>query len=156
MTIQLFYNSSFPECPANEIQDYQIIIMNMNDSSVSNLTQLIPARDISIIKHPTTALVMMCAKDCFNTDFCIGEVLVTEAEVGYRDKKGYAMVIGEEHNKALAIASLDALLQSHDNSLPVSIEQLLALAKAEQLEKNLLEKKLIASTKVSFENMVKG
>lgn len=130
--------------------------MKMALPAVTNLLELLPAKDLLFIKQPETALVMMCAKDCFNVDFCLGEVQVTEAEVEYCGKKGYAMVLGEDPARALAIASLDAFFQGPNKEHQAEIEHFLALASEEIIIKEKNEEKLIASTKVSFENMVKG
>jgi phosphonate C-P lyase system protein PhnG len=150
------YNSLTERSPAGLIQEFQPIVMKMDIPAVTNLLELLPAKDLIIIKQPATALVMICTSDCFNTDFCLGEALVTEAVVEYNDKHGYAMVLGDDHTRALAIASLDAFFQGSDKEHQAQIEHFLASASKKTTEKDEKEKKLVASTRVNFENMVKG
>jgi phosphonate C-P lyase system protein PhnG len=73
--------------------DVQSVITKMDDSSLKELMQLLSSEEINITKSPETGLLMMTAKDSFNTDFYLGEILVTEAAVGYKGLKGYAMVM---------------------------------------------------------------
>jgi alpha-D-ribose 1-methylphosphonate 5-triphosphate synthase subunit PhnG len=156
MPTPAFYNSSIERSAAGLIQEFQPIVMKMDTPAVTNLLELLPVKDLIIIKQPATALVMICASDCFNTDFCLGEALATEAVVEYDGKHGYAMVLGDDHTRALAIASLDAFFQGSDKEHQAQIEHFLASASEEIAEKDEKEKKLVASTKVNFENMVKG
>jgi phosphonate C-P lyase system protein PhnG len=138
------------------IQEFQALVSKMDIPAVTNLLELLPAKDFILIKQPATALVMLCVKDCFDTDFCLGEALVTEAELEYSGKKGYAMVLGEDPTRALAIASLDAFFQSSDDGHQAEIKHFLALTSEEIIKKEEQERKLAASTRVNFENMVKG
>jgi phosphonate C-P lyase system protein PhnG len=156
MPIPASHNSSTENSAAGLIQEFLPIVMKMDIPAVTNLLELLPAQNLIIIKQPATALVMICATDCFNTDFCLGEALVTEAVVEYDGKHGYAMVLGEDHTRALVIASLDAFFRSSDKEHHAKIENVLALASEEISEKDEKEKKLVASTRVSFEDMVKG
>jgi len=141
---------------ADQMQEFQALIAKMDIPAVTNLLELLPANDFLILKQPTTALVMLCAKDCFDTDFCLGEALVTEAELEYSGKKGYAMVLGEDPTRALVIASLDAFFQSSNEEHQAEIKHFLALISEEIFKKEEQERKLAASTRVNFENMVKG
>ena len=52
---------------------------------------------------------MMAADNFFGTDFYLGEILVVEAEVEYKGLKGYAMVMGDESERALLAASVDTI-----------------------------------------------
>jgi phosphonate C-P lyase system protein PhnG len=140
----------------DQIQEFQALVAKMDIPAVTNLLELLPAKDFIIIKQPATALVMLCVKDCFDTDFCLGEALVTETELEYSGKKGYAMVLGEDPTRALAIASLDAFFQNSDDEHQAEIKHFLALASEEIIKNEKNENKLAASTRVSFENMVKG
>jgi phosphonate C-P lyase system protein PhnG len=156
MRISASNNSSTESYATGQIQEFQRLVMKLDSSAVTDLLALLQEKDILIIKQPETALVMICATDCFDTDFCLGEALVTEAVVEYNDKHGYAMVLGDDHTRALAIASLDAFFQGSDKEHQSQIEHFLASASEEIAEKDEKEKKLVASTRVNFENMVKG
>ena len=64
--------------------DHQSVIMAMNRESLPKLSELLTDEEIQGIRTPQTGLLMMVARDPFVTDFCLGEILVTEAETEYR------------------------------------------------------------------------
>jgi len=137
------------------IGDINLIIQGMAESEVKGLLCMLSEQDISIRKPPKTGLLMMAVKDSFDTDFYLGEILVTEAEVEWRGKTGYAMVMDDEPERALLAASIDAIMQGDDLDLKEKIKELLL----KQIEKinsiRAKESTLIAKTKVSFESMPK-
>jgi len=103
---------------------------------------------------------MMAAKDSFDTDFYLGEILVTEAEVKYKGLKGYAMVMGDEPERALLAASVDAILQADTRDAMEDLKQkvmdFITMQARKTAEADEMERRLIAKTKVNFETMVKG
>lgn len=131
------------------------VITKMDEKSIEKLIALMPQDEINIIKKPETGLLMMAARDSFNTDFYLGEILVTGAEVEYKGLKGYAMVMGDEPERALLAASVDAVMQGDNEDLKKQIRGFVS----EQMEKinSIREKEsaLIEKTKVSFESMSK-
>ena len=56
------------------------LVAEMDDESLSRLQRLLPLEEIEISRTPETGLLMMTARDCFDTDFCLGDILVTVAE----------------------------------------------------------------------------
>jgi alpha-D-ribose 1-methylphosphonate 5-triphosphate synthase subunit PhnG len=136
------------------------VITKMDEKSIEKLTVLLPQEEINIIKKPETGLLMMAAKDSFDTDFYLGEILITEAGVEYKGLKGYAMVMGDEPEKALLAASVDAILQADDRDEMEDLKQKVMDIITAQTEKTAeadeMEKRLIAKTRVNFETMVKG
>jgi alpha-D-ribose 1-methylphosphonate 5-triphosphate synthase subunit PhnG len=140
--------------------DFQLVITKMDDVSVKELMQLLPTEEINILKKPETGLLMMAAKDSFDTDFYLGEMLVTETEVEYKGLKGYAMVMGDEPERALLAASVDAILQADTLDEMEDLKQKIKSFLAEQMKRiNALqerERQLIAKTKVNFETMSNG
>lgn len=131
-------------------------LMELDEDKVKLLWDMAAEQDISIIKPPQTGLLMMTVKDSFDADFYLGEILATEAEVESRGKTGYAMVMGDEPERALLAASLEAIVQGDNEDLKKQIRGFVS----EQREKidSIKEKEsaLIAKTKVSFESMSKG
>lgn len=140
----------------NEVIDINSIIQTMDKATVTSLLGMLSEQDISIIKPPKSGLLMMTVQDSFDTHFHLGEILVTEAEVECEGKTGYAMVMGDEPEKALLAASVDAVLQGNNKDLKKQMREFIS----EQMEKvnSIREKeaKLIAKTKVSFETMSRG
>ena len=108
--------------------------------------------EIQIKKNPIAGLIQMKVCDTFDTDFYLGEVLVTEAEVMYRSQQGYAMILGEDSQKALLLASIDALLSSENYT---DIIEMPFFQKLEQMIlnhkiKRQTEEKIIMQTNVDF------
>jgi phosphonate C-P lyase system protein PhnG len=99
---------------------------------------------------------MMTAKDSFNTDFYLGEILVTKAGVEYKGLKGYAMVMGDEPEKALLAASVEAILQAGKKDLIRRMTKVISERSKEINERDELERRFMAGTTVSFQTMVKG
>lgn len=108
---------------------------------------------ISIRREPRTALVMMTATDGTGTDFHVGEVLVTEAEVEYAGKIGYALVVGNRPEKALARACLSVLTAGNKNHIPARLRGQLLRENRTICKRECIEAARIASTMVDFESM---
>ncbi len=140
----------------NGVMKTNSVITKMDEKSIEKLIALIPQEKINIIKKPETGLLMMAAKDSFDTDFYLGEILVTEAEVEYKRLKGYAMVMGNEPERALLAASVDAILQADNEDLKQKVIDFITIQARKIAESDEMEKRLIAKTKVNFETMVKG
>ena len=131
------------------------IIIKMDQKALRNLKKLFLKRVFSKRKPPKPGLLMMRVKDSFETDFYLGEILVTEAEVEYHEVKGYGMVIGDEPERALVLATLDAIFKSNDEALKQMIEDFLEEERKKIISEEEIAKKLIAKTKVNFEIMAK-
>lgn len=132
------------------------VITKMDEKSIEKLIVLLPQEEINILKKSETGLLMMAAKDSFDTDFYLGEILVTEAEVEYKGLEGYAMVMGDEPERALLAASVDAILQADNEDLKQKVIDFITIQARKIAESDEMEKRLIAKTKVNFETMVKG
>ena len=134
--------------------DLATTIIDMDDIEVKELLALLVSEEIEITRPPRVGLVMMKVTDSLATDFHLGEVLTTEAEVLLGGERGYGMVIGEEPRKALVRAATDALLRGgRPVELCRQVLDFLKLSRQRQLEKHASEAALIASTRVSFDLM---
>jgi alpha-D-ribose 1-methylphosphonate 5-triphosphate synthase subunit PhnG len=132
------------------------LITKLDSASLRQLFDLLAPAGVKILKEPESGLIMMAAKDSLETDFYLGEILVTAAEAEYRGFKGYAMVLGEEPEKALLAAAVEAIWRSDHGDLQSRIRKFLT-SRAEVLATAAArERELIARTKVSFETMAKG
>jgi alpha-D-ribose 1-methylphosphonate 5-triphosphate synthase subunit PhnG len=135
--------------------EFQLLITKMGHRSIEKLIGLVPENEIDIVKMPETGLLMMAVKDSFETEFYLGEILVTEAEVRYSNKKGYSMIMGDEPERAIAAAVVDAIMRSDNKALITRMNKLL-LSWERRLNKNdKRQEYLTAKTKVNFENMRK-
>jgi alpha-D-ribose 1-methylphosphonate 5-triphosphate synthase subunit PhnG len=134
--------------------DLTVLINTMDEQRVENVLALFADVEFTVSRSPRSGLMMLTVKDCFETDFHLGEVLVTEARVLYRGCEGFGMVSGEAPRRALARAAADAVLRCPErteiqNKLRAYLEQ------EESMQKTRLAESasLIAATKVNFDLM---
>ena len=134
--------------------DLAVLINTMDEQRVENVLALFADVELTVSRSPRSGLMMLTVKDCFETDFHLGEVLVTEARILFRGCEGFGMVFGEAPRRALARAAADAVLRCPEptgiqNELRVHLEH------EELIQKTRLAENaaLIAATKVNFDLM---
>ncbi|MCS7200242.1 MAG: phosphonate C-P lyase system protein PhnG [Caldimicrobium sp.] len=138
-----------------EKSEIGILISRADRKVIRRFRALIEKEPIKVIKEPTAGSIMVTAKDFLDVAFCLGEVLVTEALVEYEDTKGYGLIIGDEPEKALVLAFIDAVYKSKNESLKKKLETILLKTKTTIEEKDKLERAVISKTRVNFEIMAK-
>ena len=124
-----------------------------SDAAVRRMLERISVLNFKVLKEPETGLVMQTVSDCFKTEFHLGEILVTVAEVMLEDRCGWGMVMGDNGDRATLAACLDIILNGDDSALKNEIEPELAdwLAHAARLLDE--EARLHGITRVNFESM---
>lgn len=128
-------------------------ITQLPERAIRKLLSLVASEEIAVVRGPLTGLVMMSALDSFEADFHLGDVLVTEVEVDYAGCRGYGMVIGDDAERAIARASVEAIGASPNRILQERVNRFLH-AEAKKLEaRKKKEASLIARTRVDFETM---
>jgi alpha-D-ribose 1-methylphosphonate 5-triphosphate synthase subunit PhnG len=134
--------------------DLTALINTMDEQRVENVLALFADVELTVSRPPCSGLMMLTVKDCFETDFHLGEVLVTEARVLFRGYEGFGMVSGEAPRRALARAAADAVLRCPE---PTEIQDELRahFEQEESMQKTRLAESasLIAATKVNFDLM---
>lgn len=129
------------------------VVNDMPPQVVAELLELAQAAPIQIIVPPRSGLTMMQVRDAFDSEFLLGEVLVTAAEVAMDGIHGFGMVPGDEPDRALARACAEVLLLGPNQLLKARVQKVLE-REQEQLEgRRRSENQLIAGTKVHFELM---
>jgi alpha-D-ribose 1-methylphosphonate 5-triphosphate synthase subunit PhnG len=133
--------------------DFRWTVIRADRMGLKKLRTLVDKEDVRVLRSPATGLVMMAVEDSSNTQFYLGEVLVTEAELEFEGRRGYGIVVGEDPDRAYTLAALDAMLQSGDSLMKKKIrsELLSQQRRVERIMKK--EESLIAGTKVNFESM---
>jgi phosphonate C-P lyase system protein PhnG len=96
------------------IESARSLLQKVGRRSARRALQVLEGHEVRIIKSPESVLVMMQIKDAFGTPFCTGEVLVTSAEVAYGEWKGYGLIMGDEPEKAVLMAAIEAVFQGRD------------------------------------------
>jgi phosphonate C-P lyase system protein PhnG len=94
-------------------------------------------------------------RDPFGTEFFLGEVLATTAAVGCAGRTGHGAIIGEEPEKALLLAAVDAALAAGRSDLLKNLVRTASAWSREACERKALAAKLAAATRVEFESMKK-
>jgi phosphonate C-P lyase system protein PhnG len=135
---------------------FNTLVVKMDDKSLSRLQRLLPLEEISVTKAPETSLIMMTARDCFDTDFCLGEILVTVAETQIENAQGYSMVLGDNPRKAIISASLDAIFNGNNSKLKAKIIRCLRSFEKRHMIQQRTESLLPSSTRVQFDAMPEG
>lgn len=125
----------------------------MDGQAVRSLLERLTACNVQVLRKPETGLVMMNVTDCFTTDFHLGEVLVTTAEVTYAGRRGWGMIMGDEADRALLLAVLDALPIEREDSLVQEVRNELHRWYEQAITDNENEQRLAAVTRVNFETM---
>ncbi len=140
----------------NHVNEQKICTSIVNDmprESVRKLLELAEKAPINIISTPRAGLNMMHVLDAFDSEFLLGEVLVSSAEVTLDGKRGFGMVTGDEPERSLARACAEVLLQGENELLKNRVQQLLERERQRLNEQRRHEEQLIAGTKVSFDLM---
>ena len=137
-------------------EKWQSALVRMDGRAIERLLQILSRENIVVRRGPETGFLMMTARDASESDFHIGEVLVTEAEVDYGSRRGYAIVLGNDPEKALARAAVEAILAGGDIVLVERIEKILSAEAKKQAAAGRRASDLLAGTKVNFEMMSKG
>ena len=105
---------------------------------------------VKMLKKPQKMLVMLKVRESAqNTLFYAGEALACECMVAIGDAKGFAVCLGDDRDKAYAMAVIDAAL---NGGLPERelIEEALKGWGGKLREKHTREARLTMSTKVNF------
>jgi alpha-D-ribose 1-methylphosphonate 5-triphosphate synthase subunit PhnG len=119
------------------------------------LDELWACGEFAVGRAPRPGLLMCPVRDPFDTEFFLGEVLVTTAEVRCGGRTGHGAIIGEEPEKALLLAAVDAALAGGRFDLLKNLMRVASKWSHEASELKQLEAKLAAATRVEFKSMKK-
>lgn len=134
-------------------QQIQLAIIHSDEAILNQILTRLSPLPIEIVSAPESGLIMMNSLDSCEEQFYLGEVLVTQAEIKYKTCMGYSMVIGDNHEKALCLAALEAVLQTDERPLIDDLYKLLWKAWLKTENELKTESSLSAATKVNFESM---
>lgn len=137
------------------MRELTILLMKAQRKEISELEDLVERSKLRIIKPPTQSLIMAVARDSFETEFCLGEILITEATVEYGGFSGYGVIIGNEPLRALILAFIDAVEKSNNEKTKKDMLEILKKIERKVMKRERIEKAMILKTKVEFETMVK-
>lgn len=139
--------------PSGNIDQTTAVVGEMPPAAIQELLDLAQAAPIEILIPPASGLSMMPVLDAFDSEFFLGEVLVSRCEVLLEGRRGFGMVTGDEPQRALARACAEVLLQGTDQLLKARVQKLLQREQSILEDRRRREARLIAGTKVHFELM---
>jgi phosphonate C-P lyase system protein PhnG len=111
--------------------------------------------DFCVQRAPHTGLVMVTVRDPFDTPFHLGEVLVSEAEVVFKGHAGCGTVCGDEPERALLLAAVEAIERSGRVALFGGLGEFIGSLEGKHAEEMARSSQLAAATEVRFESMKK-
>ena len=127
------------------------ILAKASPQQVQELAEEIKAQhEITVVKAPEKSLVMIKMRDPVTESlFYLGEVIVSEAIVDLDGAKGTAVLMGDDYEKALDMAVIDAACNKGVFARFDALEQL----EAEQNRRTEQENALFLKTMVNFTSM---
>lgn len=111
--------------------------------------------EFRVQRAPRAGLVMVTVRDSFDTPFHLGEVLVSEAEVVFDGHSGYGAICGDEPERALLLAAVEAAERSGRSGVLGGIGEFIRKLEEKHDEERACSSRLAAATAVRFESMKK-
>ena len=107
-------------------------------------------QDVIVVKEPEKALTMIKMREPVKESlFYLGEVIVTEAAVSVNGVNGTAVAMGDDYEKTLSMAIIDAAY----NGNWFQKETVLLELEKEQISKEEKENAMFMKTMVNFNSM---
>ena len=129
------------------------ILPEMYPEEIAALASALPMERAKVVQPPQAGLIMAKARDCFDTDFFLGEVLVTRAEVEYEGRLGRATLMGD-HPAATLIAAVLETLENDDGAKYLEAAHAICSPAAQRVDEHRKQEACwVASTRVNFQSM---
>lgn len=135
--------------------NFNIVINYIPEDKVKQLKNKLENSGFKNIKNKI-GMVMGCSRDCFDNDFYIGEILVTECYVMFKENMGYGMVIGDSVDRAFIMACIDAVEGLEVKEIKKLISDWFSSNLKFYDEYIKIEQNMFKSTKVNFGIMLEG
>jgi phosphonate C-P lyase system protein PhnG len=135
--------------------DIREVLPILNNDEVAELLDILANLPVEVVGEPETGLIMARARDCFDEDFNLGEILVTTAEASSNSVHAHATIMGKDPRKAILVAAVDALLGGGHEKALSGFAMVLEGPMQKLYEKREQELRLAAGTRVTFDSMAK-
>lgn len=127
--------------------------VELDEAFAAELLAELRAEAFELDTPPRSGLVMMRARDAFDTVFCLGEALVTEAVVRRGEVRGFGVVLGDAPQRAVLQAALDLLGRTGNEAALARAAEVLAPELARLAASRAHEAALVGRTRVKFDLM---
>lgn len=130
---------------------YEAISYASSDRLAELANRCLEGAKVDITAAPEAALIMMRVRETVDGEvFNLGEVLVTRCEVILDGARGWGMIMGDDSQRALSCAVLDAVSRQ---GMPEELEAELRLELAFAREARRTRWANVQATRVAFEEM---
>lgn len=129
------------------------LLPEMTAAELQSLARELPLEEVEVVKPPHSGTIMAAVRDCFKTDFYLGEVLVSRAEVRYAGQYAQATLIGDCPQAVLLVAVLEALAAHDGEDLLATVRRSAEEATQRITRRREREMSLAAATRVNFRSM---
>lgn len=131
----------------------QAISLSDTENLVTIADEILGTIEVEVVRGPTVGLLMVRVEEpSARLPFNFAEVTVSEAEILAGGKRGYAMVMGREPEKALAGAIIDGAIEA-GHPVATTVERSLQDALDRESARQAREWAQVAGTMVKFEEM---
>ena len=137
----------------NRLDHIREVLPEMSAEEIKVLSAALPIDRVRVIRAPHTGLIMAKVRDGFDTEFFLGEVLATRAEVEYEGQRGQATLMGDLPTAALLAAVLEAICLKGDVHYLESALSICRPAMQRFDAHQEQQSRLVAATRVNFQSM---
>jgi alpha-D-ribose 1-methylphosphonate 5-triphosphate synthase subunit PhnG len=125
------------------------------EEAAAMLDRLWAAEKLVVKTAPQLAMVMATVRDPFDCEFHLGEVLITQARVECEGRLGCGQILGDEPEKALLLAAVEAITAARIADPSVVLVEFVARMIRRKQAQLSRDGQLAAATAVRFESMKK-
>jgi phosphonate C-P lyase system protein PhnG len=133
----------------------QVIDAAAKEEVADLLDRLWNRNSLTVSVTPHLAMVMCTVADPFDCAFHLGEVLITQARVECGGLVGCGQILGDEPEKALLLAAVEAIAASGSGESLEPLVQVIERLARRKIAHQRHEGQLAAATVVNFESMKK-
>lgn len=129
---------------------FKIMFKADRDEIINLANEIKEINDVLVVKEPEKVLAMIKMREPVKESlFYLGEVVVTEATVSVNGVNGMAVAMGDDYEKTLSMAIIDAAY----NGKVFEKENVLLELEKDQISKEEKENAMFMKTMVDFHSM---
>lgn len=136
------------------VNEYTRILSGASGEEAAKISALVKnGYKIKVVKEPQKTLAMIKVREPVGASlFYLGEALCTECMVELDGVKGFCVVMGDDFEKALNIAIIDAAINANVKELDKILTEIQSLDEAQRSARRKLNGEIMKS-KVNFSAM---
>lgn len=140
--------------PVSHEEYFRSLLPAMKTEDVEDLLATVAELEMELTEKPHTGLIMLTARDAFQEQFHLGEVLVSVAETSYDGIRGHATVMGDDTRRAMLAALINAVSRHPESGVLLTAFRAKMAEISQSIESSRArEAALMAATRVNFDSM---